>query len=42
MQVMVRLKQGERNIVLPFTLVQAKGRSWLVESVDISPLTPRL
>jgi hypothetical protein len=38
-QLLVSLKQGGRAIPVPFTMVRTKRGDWLVESIDMRPLT---
>ncbi len=40
-QLLVRLKQNGRAISLPITMVHAHGGDWLVEQIDMGPLTQR-
>ncbi len=40
-QLMVRLTQGERSILVPIPMVKDNGGNWLVEQIDMGPLTQR-
>ena len=40
-QLVVRMTQGGRAMAVPFTLVRDGAGNWLVESIDMGPLTQR-
>lgn len=40
-QLTVRLNQGGRGVALPVTMVRTKHGDWLVEQIDMAPLTRR-
>lgn len=38
-QLQVRLTRGQRQIVVPLIVVRREGGGWIVEKVDVEPLT---
>jgi hypothetical protein len=40
-QLVVRMKVGPRQVDVPYTLVYSMDRNWLVEIIDLTPLTRR-
>lgn len=38
-RIMVRIRQGETNVTVPFTLVRSTSHGWLIEKFDAEKLT---
>jgi hypothetical protein len=40
-RLLVRMKFGERQVPVPYTMVRTARSSWLIEQIDVEPITSR-